>query len=126
MQQDDGTMLKRHRKYIFYFLAVFVLGWGFTTYQPAFLGLIIGAAASYYNHLLLYRKVNKFSEAVVKGKKVYSLGTISRMTIAGLAVFISLKFPEYINVYFVMLGLMTSYIVIFIDFIIQSKLKTNV
>ncbi|MFC4321902.1 ATP synthase subunit I [Litchfieldia salsa] len=125
-QEDNGTILKRHMKYTFYLLAVFVLGWGFTTYDTAFLGLIVGSVTSFYNHWLLYRKVNKFGETVVTGGKMYSLGTVSRMAAAGLAVFISLRYPEYINVYFVIVGLMTSYLVIFIDFMIQSKKQTNV
>ncbi|MBD8069505.1 ATP synthase subunit I [Bacillus sp. PS06] len=125
-QQDNGTMIKRHRKYLFYLIAVFLLGWGFTTYDTAFMGLIVGTITSFYNHLLLYRKVNKFGDTVVNGGKMYSLGTVSRMAAAGLAVFISLRYPEHVNVYFVILGLMTSYIVIFIDFMIQSKQQTNV
>ena len=34
--------LIRLRKYIFYLLALYVLGWGFTSYQSIFLGLILG------------------------------------------------------------------------------------
>ncbi len=128
MQEQDNNvaMIKRHKKYLLYLLAIFVLGWGFSTYDDVFLGLIVGTIVSFYNHWLLYRKVDKFGETVVTGGKMYSLGTVSRMASAGLAVFIGLRYPEQISIYFVIVGLMTSYMVIFIDFIIQSKLKTNV
>ena len=35
-------IFKRVRKYILYLLALYVLGWGFTSYQSIFLGLILG------------------------------------------------------------------------------------
>jgi len=123
--KSNQTMLKRHRKYMFYLLALFVLGWGFTTYKAIFLGLIIGTIVSYYNHWLLYRKVDKFAETVVTGGKMYSLGTISRMAAAALAVLIASRFSDSINIYSTVLGLMTSYIVIFIDILINPT-KQNV
>ena len=120
-EHNDQEMLKRHRKYMIYFIAVFLLGWGFTTYKQIFLGLIIGTIISFYNHWLLYRKVNKFGETVVTGGKMYSLGTISRMAAAGLGVLIATRYPEHINVFSVVGGLMTSYLVIFIDFFNPKK-----
>lgn len=58
----------------------------------------------------------QFREAVEKEQKVRSLGTMSRMASAALAVIIALEYPEYFHLISVVLGLMTSYLVIMIDF----------
>jgi ATP synthase protein I len=117
---DFKAMYKRQRKYIFFILAFYVLGWGFTSYQSVFLGLILGTSLSLFNLWMMARKADKFGEAVLHGKKVRSLGSFSRMATAALAVMISLKFPDSFHLISVVLGLMTSYIVIMIDFFLQS------
>lgn len=113
-------MFIRQRKYIFLLLSIYVLGWGFTSYQSIFLGLILGTALSLYNLWLMTRKVDRFGEAVAKGQSVRSLGMISRMATAVLAVMIAMKYPEKVHLVSVVFGLMTSYIVIMIDYFFQS------
>lgn len=118
-------MYTRQRKYIFLLLALYVLGWGFTSYQDIFLGLILGTSLSLFNLWLLVRKADKFGDAVVQGKKVRSLGSFSRMATAALAVIITFKYPESIHLISVVLGLMTMYVVIMIDFLLQSFHSDN-
>lgn len=118
-------MYTRQRKYIFLLLALYVLGWGFTSYQDIFLGLILGTSLSLFNLWLLVRKADKFGDAVVQGKKVRSLGSFSRMATAALAVMITFKYPESIHLISVVLGLMTMYVVIMIDFLLQSFHSDN-
>ncbi|KAB2336509.1 ATP synthase subunit I [Cytobacillus depressus] len=113
-------MYIRQRKYMFLLLSVYVLGWGFTSYQSIFLGLILGTALSLFNLWLMARKVDRFGEAVAKGEKVHSLGMISRMATAVLAVMIAMKYPEKVHLISVVIGLMTSYIVIMIDYFLHS------
>ncbi|MFE8701851.1 ATP synthase subunit I [Cytobacillus sp. FJAT-54145] len=110
----------RQRKYIFLLLSLYVLGWGFTSYQTIFLGLILGTSLSLFNLWLLARKTDKFGEAVAKGEKVRSLGMLSRMATAVLAVMLALEYPDKLHLYSVIFGLMTSYIVIMIDFFLQA------
>ncbi|WP_147534978.1 ATP synthase subunit I [Bacillus marasmi] len=117
---DIKSMYTRQRKYMFFLMALYVLGWGFTTYQSVFLGLTLGTALSLFNLWLMVRKTDKFGEAILQGKKVRSLGSFSRMATAALAVMIALKYPESFHLVSVVLGLMTSYIVIMIDFFLQS------
>lgn len=112
---ESKENLLRHIKYFLFLLALYVLGWGFTPYQDWFLGLILGTIVSFYNHWLLYQKVKKFTDAVASGAKAYTLGSFSRMAAAVLAVVIAVRFPEYLNLYGVIIGIMTSYIVIIID-----------
>ncbi|WP_204553671.1 ATP synthase subunit I [Bacillus ectoiniformans] len=115
----------RHRKYILYLLSMFVLGWGITPYQPVFAGLIIGTSISFFNHWLMVKRMDRFGKAVESGQKVPSLGTFSRMASAALAAMIALSFPEQIHLVSTVLGLMASYFVIMIDFIVKNLIKSN-
>ena len=105
---------------MFYLLALYVLGWGFTSYQPVFAGLILGTVLGFFNIWLLAKKTDMLGEAVAKGGKVRTLGTLSRMATAVLAVVIALRYPEFFHFVSVILGLMTFIIVIMIDFFLQS------
>jgi ATP synthase protein I len=113
-------MYLRQRKYIFLLISVYVLGWGFTDYKAVFLGLIFGTSLSLFNLWLMVRNARKFEDAVLNGKKVRSLGTFSRLATAAFAVIIALEYPENLHLISIVLGLMTSYIVIMIDFLKQS------
>jgi ATP synthase protein I len=117
---EMNEIFARQRKYIFYLLAVYVLGWGFTSYQSIFLGLILGTILSLYNLWILARKMRIFGESMMEGKKVVSLGSFSRMATAAFAVILAMRFPGTFHLISVIIGLMTSYIVIMIDFFLQS------
>jgi ATP synthase protein I len=114
------AMYQRQRKYIFLLLAVYVLGWGYTEYKAIFLGLIFGTSLSLFNLWLMVRKAEKFENAILQGKKVRSLGTFSRFATAAFAVIVVLEYPDNLHLISTVLGLMTSYIVIMIDFFKQS------
>ena len=108
-------IFKRVRKYILYLLALYVLGWGFTTYQSIFLGLILGTSLSLFNLWVLDRKMKQFGEVMVNGGKIRSLGLLTRMATAIFAVLIAMEYSNYIHLISVVIGLMTAYIVIMID-----------
>ncbi|NLP51783.1 ATP synthase subunit I [Bacillus sp. RO1] len=112
---ESTEQFMRHMKYFLFFLAFFVLGWGITPYQDWFLGLILGTVISIYSHWLLHKKVKRFTEAVAEGRKAVTLGSFSRMAAAILGVVIAMRYPETLNLYGVIIGIMTSYIVIIID-----------
>lgn len=114
------TMYIRQRKYMFLLLSIFVLGWGFTSYQAIFLGLILGTSLSLFNLWLIMRRVERFGEAAAKGQKVTSLGTVSRMASAVLVVMIALKYPDKVHLISAVIGLMTAYFVIMIDYFLQA------
>lgn len=120
-----SEMIRRLCKYTFFLLAFYVLGWGFTSYKAVFLGLIVGTSLSLFNIYLLARRVEHLTLAAARGEKVRSLGTIARMATALLAVMIAIKFPNVFHLVSVIIGLMTSYFVIIIDFFIQSILSHN-
>ncbi len=114
-------MFRRYRKYILYLLSLYVAGWGFTEYQSVFLGLVLGTSISLYNLWIMVRKHNQFDRAIQEGRKTGSLGTTSRMAAAGVAVFFAIKFPDYFHLVSVVIGLMTMYIVIMIDYVVQHS-----
>ncbi|MBY0097411.1 ATP synthase subunit I [Mesobacillus maritimus] len=115
------VMFERQRKYILFLLSFYFLGWAFfTDYQSLFAGLIVGTAVSLYNLWLLARRTWNFGDAVLQGKKIRSLGSFSRFAAAGLVIFIALEYPEHVHLISAVLGLVTSYFVIMIDFLIQS------
>jgi ATP synthase protein I len=113
-------MYNRQRKGLFYLLSIYVLGWGFTPYHSVFLGLILGTVFSFFNLWLMIREMNKFDKTITKGKKVRSVGSFSRMASAALAVVIALKYPHEFQILSVVLGLMTIYVVIMIDYLVHS------
>jgi len=119
------TIYRRQQRYIFFLLAIYVLGWGFTSYQTIFLGLILGTALGLFNMWLLAKRMDKFGDAVIRGEKVRSLGMISRMATAVLAVMISVKYSDIFHLYSVILGLMTPYFVIMIEFLKQAIHSRN-
>src|SRR5690625_4512279 len=108
-------MIQRHRKWMFYLLAVSVLGWGFTEYQVIFQGLILGMVVGFFNLYLLQKKVNVIGEKAANNQTARSFGTLSRFAAAALVVVIVLRFPEHFHMIAAVLGLMTPYIVIMID-----------
>lgn len=108
-----------------YLCSLYLLGWGFTPYQTIFLGLLLGTILSLYNLWVMVRKIDRLGKAIVEGKGTASLGTLTRLASGALVVLISLRFPAYIHIAGAILGLMTSYIVIMIDIIIQYFLSSR-
>lgn len=119
------SMFNRVKSYIFYLLAIFVLGWGFTPYQEVFLGLVLGTGLSLFNLWLLVKRMDRFSQQFDKGTVVKSLGFFSRVATAILGVMIAMEFPEYFHLISVIIGLMIAYVVIMIDFFIEQRHSHN-
>lgn len=117
--------IQRQRKYLLYLLAIFVVGWGFTSSQDVFAGLILGTSLSFYNHLIIARRIKRFRSAVEEGRKTPSLGTVLRMGSAALAAYIAIQNPDHFHLISTVCGLMTAYAVIMIDFGIQLFLKRS-
>src|SRR5699024_12873043 len=107
-------MTSRQRKWMIYLLAILVLGIGFTPYTQVFSGLLLGAVASFYNLWLLQKKIADFTEAIVK-KQRSGIGTISRFATAALAIMIAIYFEEHFHLLAVVIGLMTSYVIVMLE-----------
>lgn len=120
---DMHTMFKRHRQLLINLLAIYVLGWGFTSYKAVFLGLPFGTSLGLYNYWLLVRKTEQFGQKIIAGKPAKSLGMFNRLASAALLAVVALRFPEHIHLISAVLGLVTIYIVIMIDYFIKMILK---
>jgi ATP synthase protein I len=116
-----NNSFRRYIKYGLYLAAIFVLGWGFTSYKQVFLGLLLGIAVSILNVWSMHRKIDRVGQAVVEGKKVRTMGSLSRLMTAGLAVLIATRFPEHFDLISVVVGLLMIYLIMLIDFYFASK-----
>lgn len=125
MSQYD-IMAARQRKWMLYLLAVFVLGAGFTPYSKVFFGLILGTVFSYYNLYVLQRRVKNFGDAVEAKMRPKGLGTFTRFAAAVAAIVIAGRYQEYLNVLAVIIGLMTSYLVMVADYLLFDRHKSKV
>ncbi|WAA09659.1 ATP synthase subunit I [Fervidibacillus albus] len=120
---DVEFLYNRYRKYMYFTLAIVVLGWGFSAYKAFFAGLFLGISVGFLNLWLLKKRTVRLSNAVTKNKTVYSIGTFSRMAYVALAVLIALKYPDIFHLIATIIGFTVSYIVIFIDLIILFLAK---
>lgn len=120
---EINQMFHRQRRYMYVLLAVYVLGWGFTSFKSIFAGLALGTAFSFMILLLLAKRAQSFDKAVSQGKKVRSLGSVSRLATAAIAAMIALEYEDQFNMASMVVGLMTTYVVIIIDYFIQSFLQ---
>ncbi|GER66378.1 ATP synthase protein I [Weizmannia acidilactici] len=109
---------KRQRKYLVFLLLFYLMGLGLPPYRPVFLGLLLGTSVSLFNLWLLAKRTISVTNSIDPGKKPRAMGTGLRMTAAVIAVLFALRYPGYIDVLCVIIGIMTAYVVIMIDFFV--------
>lgn len=119
------SMVLRHRKGMLYMLALVVLGVGFLPSRE-FNGLLLGGVISFFNLWLLQHKTKVLGDRMAEtGEARGGLGTLSRMAAAVLGVVVAMRFEETFHVMAVVIGLMLSYLIIFLDgiyyFLIRKK-----
>jgi ATP synthase protein I len=122
MTEYDITF-RRYVSLNLFALSIFVIGWALSPYDSVFLGLLLGGSGSLYNLWLMYRKTNKLGTAAANSQKQPSLGSFSRLMTGGLAILIATRYPETFHLVSVVVGLMSSYIIIFIDFFTFQTLR---
>jgi len=113
-------MAIRQRKWMLLILIASAAG-TLTPYSKFFLGLLLGIIISFYNLWLLQRKTNLLGEAAEREGKRIGIGTISRLASAALGVLIAIKYD--LDIIGFIIGLMTSYVVIIVDFIFIADKK---
>jgi len=114
-------MAIRQRKWMLLILLASAAGTLLTPYSKFFLGLLLGIIISFYNLWLLQRKTNLLGEAAEREGKRIGIGTISRLASAALGVLIAIKYD--LDIIGFIIGLMTSYVVIIVDFIFIADKK---
>ncbi|GAA5415854.1 hypothetical protein Pryu01_00886 [Paraliobacillus ryukyuensis] len=118
---DYDALSARQKKWMLYYLSLLVVAAILTRYHTFFTGLTLGTVFSFYNLWLMHRKVQKFGDAIQHGEKMFGLGTFSRFASAVLGVLIALELPAYFDVFGVIFGLLTMYVVMIIDFIVDTR-----
>lgn len=111
-------MVARQRKWMLYLLAVLIIGVVITPYTRIFLGLLLGSIISFYNIWVLQRRIDVIADSVIKNNPKTGLGTLTRLAAAGLGVIIAIRFDDYFNVIAYIVGLMASYLIIMLDFLL--------
>jgi ATP synthase protein I len=116
----DGLreIFNRLKRLIYFILAAFVIGWGFTPYQAIFAGLIIGTLFGMYNMWILVRRMDRFDRAVTEGSKVRSLGTALRFASGVAAVALAVLFAEHVHLISTVIGLMIPYVLLLVERIV--------
>ncbi|MCM3004672.1 ATP synthase subunit I [Priestia koreensis] len=114
-------LVTRQKKYMFYLLALFVLGWGFTSYQREFLGLILGTIVSFFSLRLVAFKIDKLLDRVIEGEKVKArpkvVSTYTRLALFGLLILLAIRYENMMEVWSLAVGLLTGYFVMIIDYV---------
>ncbi|WP_277586778.1 ATP synthase subunit I [Psychrobacillus antarcticus] len=105
----------KQKKYIFFLLAAFALGWGLSAYSTIFAGLALGSLFGLYNFWILVRRMEKFDRVLESGKGRASLGTTFRFASGVAAVAIALALPEYIHLISTVIGLMIPYVLLVVE-----------
>ncbi|KXH83980.1 ATP synthase subunit I [Sporosarcina sp. HYO08] len=113
----------RQRKALFFLLALFVIGWGFTNFQTVFAGLILGSLFGLYNFWILVRRMERFDQKVTEGKRGVSLGTGMRFASGVAAAAIAIGLPKYFDLNSTVVGVMVPYILLLADRIIFHAKK---
>lgn len=114
-------LVQRQKKYMYNLLALFVLGWGFTSYKDVFLGLIIGTIFGFLSLRIVAHKTDKLLDRVTQGGtvkyKATAVSTYSRLAAIGLLILFAAKYQHLMAMWSLALGLLTGYLVMIIDFL---------
>ncbi|WP_458124336.1 ATP synthase subunit I [Paenibacillus sp. Z3-2] len=119
--------LTRYRRsmtvFIMYLLMVCFLTAAFMPrLETIALGLALGAAISLINAIYLGYKVKKVADGAAEGNlKRVNLGFLTRAALAVLGIFISMRYPQYFNIYAVAGGLVIAQFSLLIIGIIKSR-----
>lgn len=109
---------RRQRRSLFFLLALFVLGWGFTAWKTVFAGLILGSLFGLYNFWVLVRKSEQYDRAIREGKKRVSLGSALRFASGIAAAAIATAMPEQFDLISTVIGFVIPYVILLGDRII--------
>ena len=113
------TMAKRQRKWMLYIIAFCAVLAGIMPNKQFFYGLVLGVIISFYNLWLLQRRTNLLGESAERDGSRKGIGTISRLAAAALGVLLAIRYD--LSVVSFVIGLMTAYPVMMIDFIWFNK-----
>ncbi|MEC0129266.1 ATP synthase subunit I [Paenibacillus pabuli] len=120
--------LTRYRRwmtvFIMYFLMICFLAAAFLPrVETIALGLALGTVTSWINASYLGRKVRRMLDDAAEGNlKRVNLGFLTRAALAVLAIFMAMQYPQYFNLYAVVVGLVIAqFSLLFIGILLSRK-----
>lgn len=118
LMKEYRNRISRVVKYTIYFLSITVLG-VITPYKAIFIGLAVGTIVGLLNFIVTVRKVNQIGDLAANkdkadSKPVFS-GMTTRFSLVIIAAMVAFRFPEYINIFSMLLGLFITQIIVVLD-----------
>lgn len=120
--------LTRYRRwmtvFIMYFLMICFLAAAFLPrVETIALGLALGTVISWINASYLGRKVRRMLDGAAEGNlKRVNLGFLTRAALAVLAIFVAMQYPQFFNLYAVVVGLVIAqFSLLFIGILLSRK-----
>ena len=112
---DYHTLAKKYSIYTAILIVIFFILAIVLTDTSFFLGLALGACFSLINLFITYIQVNRITKSLTSGKKKWSPGTLLRILLALIPVYIAVQFPDIFHLFSVIIGLMITYVIILIE-----------
>lgn len=119
--EDYINLTKRFTIYGILIIFLFVILAIVTPYKSVFLGLLLGSVISISNLISTYFQVKRLGESLEIGRAKLSLGTLFRFALVLGAVFVAFQYPDIFHFISVVIGLMLTYIIIFLNSLFQLK-----
>ncbi|MGC5774423.1 ATP synthase subunit I [Paenibacillus pabuli] len=123
--------LTRYRRwmtvFIMYFLMICFLAAAFLPrVETIALGLALGTVTSWINASYLGRKVRRMLDGAAEGNlKRVNLGFLTRAALAVLAIFMAMQYPQYFNLYAVVVGLVIAqFSLLFIGILLSRRAES--
>lgn len=125
---DYSMRIRRIVKWTIFVLAAGVIGWGYSSNPTWYAGLVLGTTCGLISAVYTAWKINRVGEIAIRydgQKKQASLGMPTRLGLTALATLISLKYPQYFHIPFMVIGLMVPSVIAFVDMLYCSITERN-
>jgi len=118
---DTRVLVKRYSIYTAIFIALLMITALFSSKPTFFTGMAFGTSFSLVILLSTYFQVKRIAKSMTDRKFRFSVGTLGRMVVVVTAVIVAQRFPQYLNLTGVVIGLGVTYMILMIDPILRSK-----
>lgn len=112
-------MAIRQKRWMYGIIALVLVGVILASDKTFFFGLLLGTGISYFNLWLLQKKTSILAASDVSEGFKSGYGTISRLAASVLGIILAIRYDLSIGGY--LIGLMTAYPVMMLDFVIFNR-----
>ncbi|WP_160058484.1 ATP synthase subunit I [Alkalicoccus saliphilus] len=115
------ALARRYSIYMGIIIVLLLLVALITSMSTFFVGMAFGTAFGLINFVTTYFQVKRIMTSYTTRKYRFSIGTLGRLLIVLVALFIAQAFPQYFDMTGVIAGLAVMYVILLIDPIFQIK-----